>query len=190
MLRASARRSALAAVATRRASAATSTWQRSSSAQEPAVVGPSEMSVGCVIVGGEDLAGLRSGGLSPQVSRATADESRAVVTGVERLRPRFPSRRATRVVTALPPDEVIRTRRTAMPRPDPRQDPRAAPDPSFLGEQSQGGTGNHAGPEPTLARLLSWWLGRKDGRNTREAIEARARKARLKAERKVEKRSR
>src|SRR3954469_20832726 len=107
----------------------------------------------------------------------------------ERL-PALPSTPCPRGVTGVPSDEVIRTRRTAMPRPDPRQDPRAAPDPSFLGEQSQGGTGNHAGPEPTLPRLLSWWLGPKDGRNTREAIEARARKARLKAERKVEKRSR
>jgi hypothetical protein len=77
-----------------------------------------------------------------------------------------------------------------MPRPDPRRDPWHAPDPGFLGEQSQGGMGNHAGPELALARLLSWLLGRKDGRNTREAIEARARKARLKAERKAAKRSR
>jgi hypothetical protein len=77
-----------------------------------------------------------------------------------------------------------------MPRPDPRQDPWHAPDPSFLGEQSQGGMGNHAGPELALARLLNWFLGRKDGRNTRQAIEARARKARLKAERKAAKRSR
>lgn len=34
-----------------------------------------------------------------------------------------------------------------MPRPDLRQDPWHAPDPSFLGEQSQGGVGNHAGSE-------------------------------------------
>jgi hypothetical protein len=77
-----------------------------------------------------------------------------------------------------------------MPRPDPRQDPWHAPDPSLLGEQSQGGMGNHAGPELALARLLNWLLGRKDGRNTRQAVEARARKARLEAERKATKRSR
>jgi hypothetical protein len=77
-----------------------------------------------------------------------------------------------------------------MPRPDPRRDPWHAPDPGFLGEQSQGGTGNHAGPELALARLVSRLLGRGSGRTTREAVEARARKARLEAERKAAERAR
>ncbi|MGY1669535.1 hypothetical protein [Geodermatophilus sp. SYSU D00710] len=77
-----------------------------------------------------------------------------------------------------------------MPRPDPRQDPWHAPDPGFLGEESQGGTGNHAGPELALARLLRSFLGRRDGRDTREVIETRARKALLKAERRAARRSR
>jgi hypothetical protein len=64
-----------------------------------------------------------------------------------------------------------------------RPDPRPAPDPNFLGEQSQAAMGNHAGPELAVARLVRWLLGRKDGRDTREAIETRARKARRKAER-------
>jgi hypothetical protein len=76
-----------------------------------------------------------------------------------------------------------------LPRPDPRQDPRHAPDPRFLGEQSQGGMGNHAGPELALARLLSWLLRRKDDRKTREAVTTRARKARHKAERKAERKA-
>jgi hypothetical protein len=92
-------------------------------------------------------------------------------------------------VTEVLSDEVIRTRRTAMPRSDPCHDPWHAPDPSFLGEQSQGGMGNHAGIELALARLLRWLLGRKGGRDTREAIEARARKDRLKAERKAERKA-
>jgi hypothetical protein len=77
-----------------------------------------------------------------------------------------------------------------MPRPDPRPDPWGASDPSFLGEQSQGGMGNHAGPDLAVTRLLAWLLGRRGGRNTRQAIEARARRARLKAERKAAKRLR
>ncbi|MGY1697974.1 MULTISPECIES: hypothetical protein [unclassified Geodermatophilus] len=77
-----------------------------------------------------------------------------------------------------------------MSRPDPHQDPWHGPDPSFLGEESQGGMGNHAGPELALARLLNWVLGRRGGRDTREAIEARARKARLRDERRAAKRFR
>ncbi|SFF15468.1 hypothetical protein [Blastococcus tunisiensis] len=69
-------------------------------------------------------------------------------------------------------------------------DPWHSPDRNFLGEDSQGGMGNDAGLDRALLRLLRWALGRKDGRTTRQAIEARARKARLKAERKAAKRSR
>ena len=77
------------------------------------------------------------------------------------------------------------------PRTDPRRpDPWHAPDPNFLGEQSQGGQGNHAGPELAFLRLLRWFGGRRQARDTREAIEARARKARLKAERRAAQQSR
>lgn len=68
-------------------------------------------------------------------------------------------------------------------------DPGVAP--AWLTEdgQSQGGMGNHAGPELALARPLNRLLGREGNRTTRQAIEARAWKARLKAERKAERRA-
>jgi hypothetical protein len=70
------------------------------------------------------------------------------------------------------------------------RDPWHAPDPSFLGEQSQAGQGNHAGPELALARLVRWMGGRRRTRESREAVESRARTARQEAERKAERAAR
>ena len=54
-----------------------------------------------------------------------------------------------------------------MSRPTSQHEPWRDPDRTFLGEQSQGGTGNHAGPELALMRLLSWWQHRRAVREDR-----------------------
>ena len=42
-----------------------------------------------------------------------------------------------------------------------RRQARRDPNADFLGEQSQGGEGNHAGPELSLFRLVRWFMNRK-----------------------------
>ena len=49
------------------------------------------------------------------------------------------------------------------------------PDRTFLGEQSQGGMGNHAGPELAFMRLLSWWLHRRAVRKDKRQAKGRSR---------------
>lgn len=39
---------------------------------------------------------------------------------------------------------------------------RVDPNAQFLGQQSTGGLGNHAGPELALYRLVRWLLNRRD----------------------------